>query len=39
VVGDALAFLLEARLDEGPITEDDAERRLLTWAEERGIRS
>jgi poly(A) polymerase len=39
VVGDALAFLLEARLDEGPITEDDAECRLLTWAEERGIRS
>jgi len=36
-VGDALAFLLEARLDEGPISEEDAERRLLAWAEERGI--
>jgi poly(A) polymerase len=38
VVGDALAFLLEARLDEGPISEDDAERRLLAWAEEQGLR-
>jgi poly(A) polymerase len=38
VVGEALAFLLEARLDEGPISEDDAERRLLAWAAERGLR-
>jgi poly(A) polymerase len=38
VVGDALAFLLEARLDEGPISEDDAKRRLLAWAEEQGLR-
>jgi poly(A) polymerase len=38
VVGDALAFLLEARLDEGPISEEDAERRLLAWAEEQGLR-
>jgi len=38
VVGDALTFLLEARLDEGPISEDDAERRLLAWAEERRLR-
>jgi len=37
VVGDALAFLLEARLDEGPISEADAERRLLAWAAEQGI--
>jgi poly(A) polymerase len=37
VIGDALAFLLEARLDEGPISDDDAERRLLAWAAERGI--
>jgi poly(A) polymerase len=37
VVGDALEFLLEARLDEGPITEDDAYLRLAAWARERGI--
>lgn len=37
VVGDALDFLLEARLDEGPISEADAYARLAAWAEERGI--
>jgi poly(A) polymerase len=37
VVGEALDFLLEARLDEGPITEDDARDRLVAWALERGI--
>jgi len=37
VVGDALAFLLEARLDEGPISEEEAEARLLAWAQDRGI--
>jgi len=37
VVGEALDFLLEARLDEGPIGEDDAKERLLAWARERGI--
>jgi poly(A) polymerase len=31
VVGEALAMLLEARLDEGPLGEDEAERRLLAW--------
>jgi poly(A) polymerase len=36
-VGEALAMLLEARLDEGPISEEDATRRLLEWAAERGI--
>src|SRR6478752_5586157 len=36
VVGEALDFLLEARLDEGPIDEDDAYARLATWASERG---
>src|SRR4051794_1854967 len=37
VVGEALDFLLEARLDEGPISEDDAYARLAAWAHERGI--
>jgi poly(A) polymerase len=37
VVGEALDFLLEARLDEGPISEDDAYTRLAAWARERGI--
>jgi poly(A) polymerase len=37
VVGDALEFLLEARLDEGPIAEDDAYARLDAWARARGI--
>jgi poly(A) polymerase len=37
VVGEALDFLLELRLDEGPITEDDAYARLDAWARERGI--
>ena len=31
VVGDALAMLLEARLDEGPLGADEAERRLREW--------
>jgi hypothetical protein len=30
-------MLLEARLDEGPISEDDAKARLVAWASERGI--
>jgi poly(A) polymerase len=37
VVGEALSMLLEARLDEGPISEEDATRRLLDWAAERGL--
>ena len=37
VVGEALGMLLEARLDEGPMSEEEAERRLLDWAAERGI--
>jgi poly(A) polymerase len=37
VVGEALDFLLEARLDEGPIEPDDAHARLAAWARERGI--
>jgi poly(A) polymerase len=35
VVGEALALLLEARLDEGPLGQEEAERRLLAWWEER----
>jgi poly(A) polymerase len=37
VVGEALEFLLEVRLDEGPIGEEDARGRLAAWARERGI--
>jgi poly(A) polymerase len=37
VVGEALELLLEARLDEGPISEEDAYARLDAWAAERGI--
>ncbi len=37
VVGEALAMLLDARLDEGPISEEDATRRLLAWASDRGL--
>ncbi|HEX5265215.1 MAG TPA: CCA tRNA nucleotidyltransferase [Acidimicrobiales bacterium] len=36
VVGRALGFLLEARLDEGPLGEEEATRRLLSWWEESG---
>jgi poly(A) polymerase len=35
VVGDALSFLLELRLDEGPLGEDEARRRLRAWWAER----
>ena len=37
LVGEALDFLLEARLDEGPIDEADAYERLAAWARDRGI--
>ncbi|HMF05288.1 MAG TPA: CCA tRNA nucleotidyltransferase [Acidimicrobiia bacterium] len=37
VVGEALDHLLEIRLDEGPIREDEAYRRLAEWARGRGI--
>jgi poly(A) polymerase len=37
VVGEALAILLEARLDEGPLGEEEAERRLLAWWAERQV--
>src|SRR5919106_1213827 len=35
VVGEALWMLLEARLDEGPLGQAEAERRLLAWWAER----
>jgi poly(A) polymerase len=35
-VGEALDFLLEARLEEGPISEADAYERLARWRQERG---
>jgi poly(A) polymerase len=38
VVGDALDFLLEIRLDEGPIKRSDAYERLRAWAEQRGMK-
>jgi poly(A) polymerase len=34
-VGEALAFLLEARIDEGPLGEEEAYRRLDAWWAER----
>ena len=37
IVGEALGFLLEIRLDEGPIGKDEAYRRLAEWAAARGI--
>jgi poly(A) polymerase len=37
IVGQALEFLLELRLEEGPMTEDDALERLAVWARERGL--
>ncbi len=37
VVGRALEFLLELRLDEGPMTDEDAYARLASWAKEQGI--
>lgn len=34
-VGEALDFLLELRLDEGPLGEEEARRRLLAWWSQR----
>ena len=31
MVGRALAFLMELRLDEGPLGEEEAGRRLIAW--------
>ena len=37
LIGEARAFLIEKRLDEGPVSEDDAYEALDAWARERGI--
>jgi poly(A) polymerase len=37
IVGEARAFLMELRLDEGPLGEDEATKRLLAWASEREL--
>ena len=37
LIGEARAFLLELRLDEGPLGEEEAYRRLDAWARARGI--
>ena len=36
-VGRAYTYLLELRLDEGALGEDEARERLLRWAREKGI--
>ena len=38
IVGEAKAFLMEIRLDEGEIPAEQARERLLAWARERGRR-
>jgi poly(A) polymerase len=35
IVGEAKAFLMEIRLDEGEIPAEEARERLLAWARER----
>ncbi|HJR45215.1 MAG TPA: CCA tRNA nucleotidyltransferase [Actinomycetota bacterium] len=37
VIGEARAFLLDARIEDGPLGEDEAYRRLAEWARERDI--
>jgi poly(A) polymerase len=37
-VGEARSFLLELRVDEGPLGEAEARRRLARWWEERSQR-
>jgi poly(A) polymerase len=37
IVGEALDFLLELRLDEGLVSDDEAYERLTAWARERGV--
>jgi poly(A) polymerase len=37
VVGEARAFLMELRLDEGPLGEVEAEKRLRAWAAKREL--
>ncbi len=37
LVGEALAFLLDQRIERGPIVEEEAYRLLHAWARERGL--
>jgi poly(A) polymerase len=37
VVGEARAFLIELRLDEGPLGAEEAEKRLRAWAARREL--
>jgi poly(A) polymerase len=37
IVGEAKAFLMEIRLDEGEIPVEEARERLLAWAREKGV--
>jgi poly(A) polymerase len=37
VVGEALAYLMEVRMERGPVPEDEAHELLEAWAKERGI--
>jgi poly(A) polymerase len=37
VVGEALAFMMEIRMERGEIREDEAYELLDAWASERGI--
>jgi poly(A) polymerase len=37
VVGEAMDMLLEHRLDHGPYSEEEAFRRLASWAQEQGV--
>jgi poly(A) polymerase len=39
VVGEALSMLLEARLEEGPLGQAEAERRLMAWWDQRRRRA
>jgi poly(A) polymerase len=38
LVGEALAYLLEIRMDRGPIPEEEAYRLLEEWASQKGLR-
>jgi poly(A) polymerase len=38
VVGRAWQYLKELRLDRGPLGREEAERELLAWAREQGLR-
>ena len=37
VVGEALAYLMEVRMERGPVPEDEACELLDAWAKERGV--